>query len=118
MRLERATAATLDEWLALRLELWPHESEAGLAEQARKLLGRESAAAVFLLRDDVGGAIAMAEATVRRDYVNGCSTSPVAFLEGLYVRPAWRRQGARGGSAAPSKPGAGNAAAANSPRTP
>ena len=48
----------------------------------------------FLVRDDAGAVIAMAEATLRRDYVNGCSTSPVAFLEGIYVRPAWRRQGA------------------------
>jgi aminoglycoside 6'-N-acetyltransferase I len=25
--------------------------------------------------------------------VNGCDTSPVAFLEGIYVRPNWRRRG-------------------------
>jgi len=29
----------------------------------------------------------------RVDYVNGSSTSPVAFLEGLYVEPAARRKG-------------------------
>jgi aminoglycoside 6'-N-acetyltransferase I len=34
---------------------------------------------------------------LRFDYVNGCSTSPVGFLEGLYVREAARRRGvARG----------------------
>ena len=38
--------------------------------------------------------VSIAEATLRHDYVNGCSTSPVSFLEGIYVRPAWRRQGA------------------------
>ena len=27
------------------------------------------------------------------DYVNGCTTSPVGFLEGLYVAAAARRQG-------------------------
>ena len=30
---------------------------------------------------------------MRRDYVNGCATSPVGFLEGLYVDPARRRRG-------------------------
>jgi aminoglycoside 6'-N-acetyltransferase I len=92
MKLERVTGATLDEWTALRAELWPHETKADLEQQARDLLSRD--AVTFLLRDDAGAAIAMAEATLRRDYVNGCSTSPVAFLEGIYVRPAWRRQGA------------------------
>jgi aminoglycoside 6'-N-acetyltransferase I len=33
------------------------------------------------------------EAALRMDYVNGTDSSPVAFLEGLYVAPAFRRQG-------------------------
>jgi aminoglycoside 6'-N-acetyltransferase I len=92
MTLERVTEATQASWVALRSELWPHESKTDLAEQARNVLQREAVA--FLLRDDAGAVIAMAEATVRHDYVNGCSISPVAFLEGIYVRPAWRRRGA------------------------
>lgn len=91
MQLERVTDGTQTAWVALRLELWPHESRADLERQAGELLRREAAA--FLVRDDAGAVIAMAEATLRRDYVNGCSTSPVAFLEGIYVRSAWRRQG-------------------------
>ena len=35
----------------------------------------------------------LAEAAIRSDYVNGTASSPVAFLEGLYVAPAFRRQG-------------------------
>ena len=34
-----------------------------------------------------------AEVSLRSDYVNGCETSPVAFLEGIYVRPEHRRRG-------------------------
>ncbi|MDP9754249.1 UNVERIFIED_ORG: GNAT superfamily N-acetyltransferase [Rhizobium sp. SORGH_AS260] len=37
--------------------------------------------------------IGFAEVSLRRDYVNGCDTSPVAFLEGIYVEEAFRRQG-------------------------
>lgn len=40
-----------------------------------------------------GQAFGFAEATVRRDYVNGCHTTPVLFLEGIYVIPSARRQG-------------------------
>lgn len=34
-----------------------------------------------------------AEAAIRQDYVNGCDTSPVLFLEGVYVAPDARRRG-------------------------
>ena len=38
-------------------------------------------------------AIGFAEATIRSDYVNGTETSPVGFVEGVYVVPAMRRHG-------------------------
>jgi len=37
--------------------------------------------------------IGFAEASLRSDYVNGTGSSPVAFLEGLYVAPSHRRRG-------------------------
>lgn len=40
-----------------------------------------------------GTALGFAEAGLRHDYVNGCETSPVAFLEGIYVVPSARRSG-------------------------
>ena len=44
-----------------------------------------------------GRAVGLAEAGLRHDYVEGCKTSPVAFLEGIYVAPDCRRMGiARG----------------------
>ena len=42
---------------------------------------------VFLDVEDRGGIRAFAEAALRHDHVNGCDTSPVAFLEGIFVRP-------------------------------
>jgi len=51
----------------------------------------------------------MAEATVRRDYVNGCSTSPVAFLGRHLTSGRHGDDGARRAcSVAPWKPGAGS----------
>jgi aminoglycoside 6'-N-acetyltransferase I len=48
---------------------------------------------VSLALDAESSAIGFVEASKRFDYVNGTSTSPVVFLEGLYVVPEWRRQG-------------------------
>ena len=47
--------------------------------------------AFLALAGDAG--IGFAEAALRTDYVNGCGSSPVMFLKGIYVLPAWRRQG-------------------------
>lgn len=93
MPLERATRATVKDWVALREALWPHGSAEDLQREASTLLDKEPAAAAFLVRDQAGTPVAFAEATLRVDYVNGCSTSPVAFLEGIYVRADWRRRG-------------------------
>ena len=38
-------------------------------------------------------AIGFAEVSLRGDHVNGARTSPVAFIEGLYVVPPARRKG-------------------------
>ncbi len=40
--------------------------------------------------------IGFAEAAIRQDYVNGCDSSPVLFLEGLFVDPGHRRRGVAG----------------------
>jgi aminoglycoside 6'-N-acetyltransferase I len=94
IHIERCGPAAMDDWVALRSALWPHESADDLRAQARDVIGRGEGAVTFLARSSDGAAIGFAEATLRRDYVNGCATSPVVFLEGLYVVPSWRRRGA------------------------
>lgn len=54
---------------------------------------RRGADAVCLLAVVGDETVGFAEASVRHEYVNGCETSPVAFLEGLFVRAEWRRRG-------------------------
>jgi aminoglycoside 6'-N-acetyltransferase I len=78
-------------WLALRLALWPDDSEtehlAGMADA----IARGHYVRLAVTAD--GSALGFVEASKRTDYVNGTSSSPVAFLEGLYVVPAARRKG-------------------------
>jgi aminoglycoside 6'-N-acetyltransferase I len=53
----------------------------------------QRSACVLLALDEDGTAVGFVEATKRDDFVNGTETSPVAFLEGLYVQPSHRRGG-------------------------
>jgi aminoglycoside 6'-N-acetyltransferase I len=78
-------------WLALRLRLWPQGSEAEYLREMADVLARGHF--VRLATDEKGSAVGFVEASKRVDYVNGASSSPVAFLEGLYVEPASRRNG-------------------------
>jgi aminoglycoside 6'-N-acetyltransferase I len=82
-----ATPAYLDGWLALRMALWGEEE--GDPEAVADLLAGGGA---FLARDG-DRVIGFAEAAIRRDYVNGCDTSPILFLEGLCTAPDYRRRG-------------------------
>ena len=91
MRLETVMPETLPDWLRLRQALWPWAEDEHRVETQAALANPD--AITFMARDDQGNAIGFAEATLRHDYVNGCATSPVGFLEGIYVREASRKQG-------------------------
>ena len=78
-------------WLALRQSLWPNASKSELLREMTTTLQRS--ACVLLALDEDGTAVGFVEATKRDDFVNGTETSPVAFLEGLYVQPSHRRRG-------------------------
>jgi aminoglycoside 6'-N-acetyltransferase I len=93
MIIARATAEDADAWLALRLALWPGDRRDEFAAEISRLLADPGDTVTFIARDESGEAVGFAEAALRHDYVNGCETSPVAFLEGIYTVPARRRQG-------------------------
>lgn len=95
--IEACNAAHIADWATLRAELWPDGTLEEHREFAVAAIEDTTRLAAFLARDDDGNAVGFAEISLRFDYVNGCSTSPVGFLEGLYVREAARRGGiARG----------------------
>jgi aminoglycoside 6'-N-acetyltransferase I len=94
MEITRCTAADVETWARLRHALWPEAALATLRLEAEGALRDAPARTVaFLARTASGDVAGFAEATLRRDYVNGCETSPVAFLEGIYVEPPHRRSG-------------------------
>jgi aminoglycoside 6'-N-acetyltransferase I len=96
MTIEIVTAdkSHLQKWAQLRIKLWDWDTVEDHREEAERLYceGDPDRMAYVAIASD-GQMLGFAEATIRRDYVEGCDTSPVAFLEGIYVIPAARKTG-------------------------
>ena len=93
-----AQAPDLAAWAAMRHALWPDADVRALSDEARAMLEGRREAAFIAVRDGVP--VGMAEASLRREYVNGTGSSPVGFLEGWYVVPEWRARVLPGARAA------------------
>ena len=78
-------------WAEMRALLWPEATASALAEQLHETIGSDEAWG-FLAETAAGVAAGFAEVEVRK-YANGCDSRPVPFLEGIWVKPEYRRQG-------------------------
>jgi aminoglycoside 6'-N-acetyltransferase I len=90
MIIHRASNADVAAWAELRAQLWPDQTLAEHRREAADLLAAADKP-VFVAEASTGEIAGFAEASLRRDNVNGCETSPVAFLEGIFVAPGHRR---------------------------
>jgi aminoglycoside 6'-N-acetyltransferase I len=93
MTVRLAVAADVDALAEMRFALWPDEPLEVRRSEAQANLARTDGGLVTFVAERAGKVVGFAEVTLRRDYVNGCSTSPVAFLEGIFVRRGQRRTG-------------------------
>lgn len=79
-------------WCDLRGLLWPDETGAHEADVASFLAGRLPVPQAVLVAGRDGGVVGFAELSLRA-YAEGCQTSPVAYLEGWFVRADQRGKG-------------------------
>lgn len=75
----------------LALKLWPEGTIELFIEEMNDLLS-DSEAVVYLKYADEK-AVGFAHCQLRNDYVEGTDSSPVGYLEGIYVSETYRRQG-------------------------
>jgi aminoglycoside 6'-N-acetyltransferase I len=79
-------------WRDMRAGLWPDDSPSTHARSIKAILTSGDGWG-FLAESIDGTPAAFAELSIRK-YANGCDSEPVPFLEGIFVRPQFRRQGA------------------------
>ena len=75
----------------LALMLWDGHDVAELREEFTELLKSKEAAC--FLACEAGIPVGIAQCQLRHDYVEGTRTSPVGYLEGIFVRPEFRHRG-------------------------
>lgn len=90
MQILVATPTLLPKAAKLAQMLWPHHSAALLEAELQDQL--DSGAAVLLAMENEQP-IGFAQCSLRHDYVEGTSSSPVGYLEGIFVLPEYRRRG-------------------------
>ena len=86
--------ATVDDALCvakLAIQMWEDNTIEGLSEELAEII-KSPESAVFLLYDG-DEAIGFAQCQLRHDYVEGTDSSPVGYLEGIFVDAAYRNKG-------------------------
>ena len=90
MEIRKATPSDSMTLAVLASRMWEHDPAELEPEFADLTASTE--AACFLACDGIQ-AIGFAQCQLRHDYVEGCETSPVGFLEGIFVENDYRRSG-------------------------
>ena len=92
MEIRKAGIPEISQVATLSLKLWPdHTLDEMIAEF--DLFAQRNDAALFLAYDGEK-AIGFAQCQLRHDYVEGTNSSPVGYLEGIYVAESHRNKGA------------------------
>ncbi len=76
---------------ALAARLWPHADKAEMAEDLRQELAGGECAVILAFGGDEP--VGFAQCQLRHDYVEGTDSSPVGYLEGIYVAEDLRGAG-------------------------
>ena len=87
-KVETADLAALAE---LACRLWPEHSVEEMIPELAEIMAKPDAAFFLAYREDT--AVGFAQCQLRYDYVEGTESSPVGYLEGIYVAELYRKQG-------------------------
>jgi aminoglycoside 6'-N-acetyltransferase I len=79
-------------WVRLRHDLWPELSDEEHEEEIASLLSEDERAEAFVAAARDERLLGFVETSLRT-WAEGCSSSPVGYVEGWYVEPAARRRG-------------------------
>lgn len=88
----RLNEKNINACVELASKLWPDAEKQELLELYQETISSDKAEC-FLYVNAIGAYAGFIQLAIRNDYVEGSETSPVAYVEGIYVEACDRRRG-------------------------
>ena len=88
---KRAGIEEAGELAGLAVQMWTDHDPEDLTEEFRKLVMNDEAACFIKYAD--GRPIGFSQCQLRHDYVEGTGSSPVGYIEGIFVSDGYRKKG-------------------------
>ena len=92
MKVRPVTPRDASDWIRMRTALWPECPGDHPAEVAEYFAQPDDSVAILIVEDERGAPCGLLEAGTR-PYAEGCTSSPVGYIEGWWVDPVHRRKG-------------------------
>jgi len=89
--IKQACIADLKTIAELAVLLWAHHEIEELEDEMKKYVLSKNAAVFICFDENIS--VGFAQCSLRNDYVEGTQSSPVGYLEGIYVKPEYRMKG-------------------------
>jgi len=90
MKIQQANNKDVAHIANLAVLLWPEQSLAEMLSEVSETI--EDSNTIYFLAVDKAQAVGFATATLRVDYVEGTHTSPVGYLEGIFILEQYRNK--------------------------
>lgn len=92
MKYKQVAISDFNEWVSMGVALWPHYNKNSLAKVFHDILSSKSETS-YICRNSEDVPVGFVNISLRNDYVAGATSKPVGYLEGIYVKPKYRKQG-------------------------
>ncbi|WP_458121613.1 aminoglycoside 6'-N-acetyltransferase [Paenibacillus sp. Z6-24] len=91
MIIVKAELSHLHQVTSLAMQLWPDNIESELRADFAEILDSPTDIVYLANAEDIS--VGFIHMSLRHDYVEGSDSSPVGYVEGIYVDPAFRYRG-------------------------
>lgn len=91
MQIRPMNSAEIPRVARLMCQLWPEHDVVEMSSELADIANNEEAAVFLAICDNEP--VGFAQCQLRHDYVEGTNSSPVGYLEGIYVTPEYRHEG-------------------------
>lgn len=89
--IKKAGIENLEEIAKLAVLMWTENTVQGLIDEFTNIITEGDAQ--FFLKYDRDVPVGFAQCQLRNDYVEGTETSPVGYLEGIFIKEEYRHKG-------------------------